>query len=405
MGLQYLPEPDWIDFRLPEGQICLLSDDNSPLTARLAQTLSDRSWPVVVLSFFDSLSPFNSLPAKINRIAIEDLSEIHLQEQLEAISTKYGSIAAMIHLHPLFQNPEKEHNILEKVFFLAKYLKKSLNQAAVQGNSCFFNVAHLDGQLGVSGKEDNAIANEILNKTAYILKKQHPQSHIVAINWGPWDSGMVSPELKRVFAERNISTIPIDIGTQMLLEELAPVNRETVQVIIGSPLKPPAITVSSRSNYQIHRRLSLAANQFLHDHVIMERPVLPATCAIGWIANTCEQIYPGYQFFGCDDFQVLKGIIFDQNLADKYILDLEKKAVDNFEKIEINAKIWSKHTDKSRYHFNTKLKLVKQVSERPYYGLLNLISEKNAFSQTEFIYQNGKKVCFMVLLFRELKKF
>jgi hypothetical protein len=40
--------------------------------------------------------------------------------------------------------------MLKQVFFLAKQLKKSLNQASQQGDTCFFTVARLDGELGLT---------------------------------------------------------------------------------------------------------------------------------------------------------------------------------------------------------------------------------------------------------------
>ena len=83
----------------------------------------------------------------------------------------------------------------------------------------------------------------------------------------------------------------------MLVEELIPENHR-LQVVIGSPLTPPAVALDSElKTYCIRRHLNLADNPFLHDHVIAGYPVLPATCAINWIANTCEQLYPGYKFF------------------------------------------------------------------------------------------------------------
>lgn len=107
---------------------------------------------VVVINFLRSLSLTpEALPPNINRVVLEDASEAHLQQQLKAIADKYGSIAAMIHLHPLFGDREQEHNMLKQIFFLAKQLKPSLNQASKSGNSCFFSVAHLDGELGTSG--------------------------------------------------------------------------------------------------------------------------------------------------------------------------------------------------------------------------------------------------------------
>lgn len=94
------------------------------------------------------------------------------------------------------------------------------------------------GFYGNAGQTDYAIANEILNKSAHLIKQKYPDCHVVSINWGPWDSGMVTPELKKIFAERQIEVIPIEVGAQLLVEELQDCHRETVQVVMESPLMP-----------------------------------------------------------------------------------------------------------------------------------------------------------------------
>ncbi len=52
---------------------------------------------------------------------------------------------------------------------------------------------------------------------------------------------------------------------------------------------------SQLHSQQISRRLTLDANPFLRDHIINGHAVLPATCASAWMANICEQLYPGLQ--------------------------------------------------------------------------------------------------------------
>lgn len=163
--LQPLAEPDWLEFELPAGQIMLLNDNGSPLAAPLAQSLTQRGIKVVMLNFLQSLTPETILPTGIDRIVLEDGNETHLQQQLEAISSKYGSIASFIHLHPP-KITEAETAILKQVFLLAKHLKTSLNRAAQQARSCFMTVAHLDGEFGLSGKNDfSAISGGLFGLT------------------------------------------------------------------------------------------------------------------------------------------------------------------------------------------------------------------------------------------------
>lgn len=136
--------------------------------------------------------------------------------------------------------------------------------------------------------------------------------------------------------------------------------------------------------------------------MIANRPVLPATGAICWIANTCEQIYPGYQFFGCQQFKVLKGIVFDDNLPQEYILDLKEIAKDK-EQIEFEARIWSKNqAGKTRYHFSTQLVLKEQIADSLLYGSLNLTPQEQS-SDLDF-YQNGGLSLFHGASFQGVKK-
>jgi acyl transferase domain-containing protein/acyl carrier protein len=152
-----LGKPDFLDFTLPEGYVAIVTDDGTLTTTSVVQSLCDRGWKVVVLNFPASLVPEKSpLPQGVNRIALNDLSEEHLQQQLSAIADYCGTVAAFIHLHPHFPNnsPEilyhpDEKAIVKHVFFIAKYLKKPLVETANHTRSCFITVAHLDGSFGL----------------------------------------------------------------------------------------------------------------------------------------------------------------------------------------------------------------------------------------------------------------
>lgn len=131
----------------------------------MAETLTQQGSQVVVITLLQFLNPEVSLPKAVKRVVIEDYSEANLQQQLKAIASKNGSVAAMIHLHPRLQNQPEEHKLLKQVFFLAKQLKSSLNKSAEQGSSCFITVAHLDGELGTSGNGKSAITGGLFGLT------------------------------------------------------------------------------------------------------------------------------------------------------------------------------------------------------------------------------------------------
>lgn len=187
-----------------------MSDDGSSLTGELARTLTKQGWLVVVISFLPFLTSKSSLPPEVNRVVIEDCNEAQLEQQLTAIAKKYGSIGAMIHLHPLFQNSEKEHDLLKQVFFMAKHLKNHLNKAAQQGDSCFFTIAHLDGELGTGGKtEFSAVTGGLFGLTK-------------ALRW-EWQS---------VFCRAIDLSPDLDVATSVrhILDELYDPNRLIAEV-------------------------------------------------------------------------------------------------------------------------------------------------------------------------------
>ena len=405
------PEPQW-------AQGC---DGELELKKRILEHLlhqSAKPSPVMVQREYKSIAAKREIEQTLHQISqaggeaeylsldVTDLNAV--RQRVSTAEKRLGKVNAIVHgAGNLADKPiEKKTEQDFKIVYTPKVkgLENLLNCISPSQLDCLVLFSSVVGFYGNAGQTDYAIANEILNKTAYLIKHKYPQCHVVAINWGPWDSGMVSPELKRAFAERGIKTIPIDTGTQMLVEELAAGNPE-VQIVIGSPLKSPASNIIEQpQTHQIRRRLSLAANPFLLDHVIMDRPVLPATCAIAWIANTCEQMYPGYTFFKCSNYKVLKGIVFDKNLADEYVLDLERKATKDFQNIGFYAKVWSRDkAGKIRYHFSTELEITSSKNDPPSYSNLNLSHQKSSFNRQTSLYQSGDKSLFHGKSFQGVK--
>jgi NAD(P)-dependent dehydrogenase (short-subunit alcohol dehydrogenase family) len=155
--LKYLPEPDYLEYNLSQNSVCLLTDDGTAGTAGVAQVLSQEGWRVVVLSFPQNLvAGRTELPEGIARVELPEASEVRLEQTLKEIAERFGPVSGFIHLNPRFESQnvvflETEKTIVRQVFFVAKYLKKSLNEAARRGSAMFLTVTRLDGQLGLSG--------------------------------------------------------------------------------------------------------------------------------------------------------------------------------------------------------------------------------------------------------------
>ena len=84
---------------------------------------------------------------------------------------------------------------------------------------CMFS--SVSARCGNNGQSTYAMANEVLNKVAWSEARARGGNVLVkSLGWGPWEGGMVSPELKKLFEERNVEVISIEAGTRVFVEEV-----------------------------------------------------------------------------------------------------------------------------------------------------------------------------------------
>ncbi len=160
--LKALPRPDDFVLTIPEGTVCLVTDDGTPATSNLVADLRARGWRVAVLNFPAALVAGQSnLPEGIRRFVLADLSEAHLEETLTAIASQHGPVGAFIHMDPLETGKcsdgvlysEASKAVVKHIFLMAKHLKEPLNLASRSGRSAFMCVVRMDGAFGLGQNE------------------------------------------------------------------------------------------------------------------------------------------------------------------------------------------------------------------------------------------------------------
>lgn len=244
------------------------------------------------------------------------------------------------------------------------------------------------GFYGNVGQTDYAIANEILSKAAHLFKSNHPKTQVSAINWGAWDSGMVSGELKAQFEAAGISLVNSDGGAAMLVNELNTDYAHQPQVIIGGTLPAAVSHLGALRTHRIHRQLKLENNPFLTHHKIQNNPVLPVVNAVGWMAQSCEKLYPDYSVFKIENTSLFKGIIFDGSQQEDYILELKELEKDN-EKIVFETTVFSegKRLPTNHYRATVTLWNKKSFPESPTFK--HQISGTYQPTDGQILYQDG----------------
>jgi acyl transferase domain-containing protein len=185
------------------------------------------------------------------------------------------------------------------------------------------------GVYGNPGQADYAVANEALNRAAVSWRRQGLAGHVTTVNWGAWDGGMVTAQLREVFLARGVALLGMDAGARMFAEQFAPGRAGDVSVLVG-PAAPlaAAVTIAPASPFITHRDLApLAGDPVIGDHRVGKFPVFPAAAGLGWAINVLERANPGLRVVECTGFEVLRGIVYDGKDERSYRLEAQAGTV------------------------------------------------------------------------------
>ncbi|MEU4705494.1 SDR family NAD(P)-dependent oxidoreductase [Nocardia salmonicida] len=185
------------------------------------------------------------------------------------------------------------------------------------------------GVYGNPGQADYAVANEALNRAAVSWRRQGLAGHVTTVNWGAWDGGMVTPQLREVFLARGVALLGMDAGARMFAEQFRVGRADDVSVLVG-PAAPlaTAVTITPTQPFTAHRDLAaLATDPVIGDHRVGKFPVFPAAAGLGWAINVLERANPGLRVVECTGFEVLRGIVYDGKDERSYRLEVQAGTV------------------------------------------------------------------------------
>ncbi|MBB1268179.1 type I polyketide synthase [Shewanella sp. SR44-3] len=298
-------------------------------------------WPISSSLEIDrALNAFKDVGASAEYISMDVSSDLAIKQTLKGLNT----ITGIIHGAGVLADKHIQDKTLAelgrvygtKVSGFAGIIN-AIDASKLKLVAMFSSAA---GFYGNTGQSDYSMSNEILNKTALQLAANYPQAKVMSFNWGPWDGGMVSSALKKMFVERGVYVIPLDKGANLFAHKL--LSESGVQLLIGSDMQgsgtssqndasqasaavkklnanslPAAMSSltlcfsAANNSHTVERVLDPAAMPFIEDHCIAGNPVLPTVCAIQWMRETAQLLCG--QLASVQEYKLLKGIIFDTN--------------------------------------------------------------------------------------------
>ena len=158
IGLQFLPQPDYLDFTLPSTHVALITNEGTELTLKVQQALEAKGNKVVILNLPEVVK--NLVQNK--SVTLESNTDEAIAKALQSVEQQYGKVGTFIHLHPhlefsggnFAQHFQTERVILQDVFLLAKHLQAPLTELGNTQRANFLAISQMDGQLGL-GKRGN----------------------------------------------------------------------------------------------------------------------------------------------------------------------------------------------------------------------------------------------------------
>ncbi|MCD6356905.1 MAG: SDR family NAD(P)-dependent oxidoreductase [Anaerolineaceae bacterium] len=328
-------------------------------------------------------------------ISADVTNEKSLTQKVHAAVKKFGPVTGVIHGAGNLADKRIENKTADdfdlvvntKVLGLNNIIK-SIDPVQLKFLVLFSSVAGFFGNIGQS---DYAIANEILNKSAHIIQKSLPDCRVLSINWGPWNSGMVSPELKKVFRKRNIQLISTDFGVETLINEISSSKPNNTQIVVGGPLEMGVgLKLHQKGTVTVQRQIDHKDNPFMSDHRIASQYVLPATCASAWLIDTCVSLNPGFKFFHLEDFKILKGLTFNDEKR-QYEVELNPIPETNNAVKTYDVLVTSRNDKKRKvFHYSGRVTLMKEIPSPPMHTpIAEMALIKSAQRSGRDFYQNG----------------
>ncbi|SFE40923.1 polyketide-type polyunsaturated fatty acid synthase PfaA [Actinopolyspora alba] len=177
--------------------------------------------------------------ARYMRVDVRD--ENAVRTALADVRQQWGPITGVVHAAGVLNDQrveDKTEGQFEAVFSTKVDGLRALLDATREDPLrllCVFS--SVVAATGNAGQCDYAMANETLNHVLATEQNARPDAVVRSLLWGPWEGGMVTPELAEVFRLGGVDLIPLRDGARVFARELsAPADDPRVLLTAGRTL-------------------------------------------------------------------------------------------------------------------------------------------------------------------------
>ncbi|MCI0705034.1 MAG: SDR family NAD(P)-dependent oxidoreductase, partial [Planctomycetia bacterium] len=273
--------------------------------------------------------------AKVAYYPVDITNGKAVADMLQQVRVKFGPISALVHGAGVLADKRIEDLTGEQfdhVYSTKVDGLRTILDLLGEELKALVLFSSTTARLGRTGQLAYACANEVLNKTAQVEARRRLGCRVVSINWGPWDGGMVTPGLRKLFESEGIGVIPLLDGAMFLVQELNAAGKAVEVVALAKPvsrgsgtvptpnatttpppgggpvMSPPNVLPSLDMALAFERTVDVATHPVLKSHVIDGLAVLPVALHLEWLAHAALHGNPGLHFHGFNDLRVTAGV-------------------------------------------------------------------------------------------------
>ncbi|HEY1100843.1 MAG TPA: SDR family NAD(P)-dependent oxidoreductase, partial [Myxococcota bacterium] len=264
--------------------------------------------------------------AEVELFACDVQNDASVGAALDNVRRRFGRVDVIVHGAGVLADKRIEDKTAEQVDKVVD--TKVLGLLALMAHTSSDNLKGLivfssvAGRFGNVGQVDYAMANEAMTRLLTVEKKKRPALIAKALHWGPWEGGMVTPELKAQFASRGITVIERDDGSRAFVAELSTAASDDVEIVLGASLavshddasgsagngngggNKSTTPTAAKHTSSVH--ISAQTMPFLADHAVKGDVVLPVVVAIDLIASAAATHHHA-QVRTVHDVEMVKG--------------------------------------------------------------------------------------------------
>jgi len=248
-------------------------------------------------------------------VAVDVRDAAALDAALARLRDEFGPISGLIHGAGVLADgylADKTDQQFAEVFDTKVEGLRALLDATAEdplGLVCVFSSAA--GRFGNAGQSDYAMANEVIAQVASTVATARPDCVVRSLAWGPWDGGMVTPELGDHFRDSGTALIPLEAGARAFVREVAS-GRGPVRVTLVAGSQPDPFADAPDRGVSGVIRVAQQTHPYLADHAPAGEPVLPLALALEWFLRAARSWRPDARMYVLHDLTVLRRVDLDQ---------------------------------------------------------------------------------------------